>query len=302
MYKIPEKQALFNTKIKAYPDGSRSVIFCDRPIFRDPYTLRHEPDIQIAPEPLDNLDYCGYPRPDPNSPTYINRRKRKNHVPKEQKEIGDDEMIYAGAVKRAKDRIFDLVMCNKWEYFFTGTFDDSKVGDNTTENLLKPVQDWLKNQTKRKGLAYILVAEYSPLNHRIHFHGLLNSALSLEDSGTVLCVGKSKPIKVTTADKQKIPQELRKTVYNIPAWSERFGFTTAIPVTGEPVQLARYITKYITKDCEKIFGKFYWSSRNIVREPKIIYANTDDFDSIPQPEHTIDGCNFRLKYDCYFES
>lgn len=296
---VSEKQALFNTKIKVYPDGSTTTVYCDRPIFRDPYTEKKESDIPLIYEPV-NDSYCGYPRPDPNSPFYRVRIKRKTE--KENHNGDDEEMIYAGNMKRAKDSIFDITMCNKWDYFFTGTFDDSRTGKNTAENLLLPVQNWLKNQTKRKGLAYVLVAEYSPLNHRIHFHGLLNSALVLEDSGTVLCRGKSKPIKKSTADKQKIPSEDRKPVYNIPAWSDRFGYTTAIPVTGEPVQLARYITKYITKDCEKIFGKFYWSSRNIVRHPEIILANTDDFDGIPQAEHTIKGCNFRLKYDSCFES
>ena len=293
------RQALFNTKIKVYPDGSQTVIYCDRPLFRDPYTEKKESDIPLPSEPLDNENYCGFPRPDPNSPTYKDRRKRRK---KTDESDSDEDMIYLGNMKRAKDSIFDLVMCNKWDYFFTGTFDDNKAGENTAANLLKPVQTWLRHQTERKGLAYVLVAEYSPLNHRIHFHGLLNSALDLTDSGTVLCNGKSKPIKVSTANKQKIPQELRKPVYNIPAWSDRFGFTTAIPVTGEPVKLARYITKYITKDCEKIFGKYFWSSRNIIRHPEIVLANTDDFDSIPQAEHLIPGCNFRLKYDCYFEN
>ena len=300
MLSATKMQALFNTKIKVYPDGSRTFIYCDRPLFRDPYALPYVPDIPEPPEPLDNPDYCGFPRPNPNSPTYINRRKRK-HTPKE-KPKGDEEMLYLGNLKRAKDRIFDCVMCNEWNYFFTGTFDDKKVGENTVENLWQPLQSWLQNQVYRKGLKYILVAEYSPINHRIHFHGLINDALALEDSGTVLAAGESKPIKLSTVKRKKIPLEQCRTVYNIPAWSERFGFTTAIPVTGEPVKLARYITKYITKDCEKIFGKFYWSSRNIIREPQIIYADTDDFDSIPQPEHTIAGCNFRLKYDCYFEN
>lgn len=105
-------------------------------------------------------------------------------------------MIYLGNMKRAKDSIFDITMCNDWKYFFTGTFDDSKAGENTTENLLLPVQNWLKNQVRRKGLQYVLVAEYSPLNHRIHFHGLLNEALELVDSGTVLCTGKKRLLKL----------------------------------------------------------------------------------------------------------
>lgn len=297
MQRQTQKEALFNTKIKKYPDGSYSIIYCDRPLFRDSYALPYEPDMSQPIEPLDNPEYCGYPRPDPNNPNY---KARHRHKPKP-REKKDDDMLYQGSLKRAKDRIFDCVMCNEWSYFFTGTFDDSKVGENTTENLWKPLQQWLADRVRRNDLKYLLVAELSPINKRIHFHGLINDALALEDSGTVLCKGKAKPIKIATADKQKIPQEDRKTVYNVTAWSERFGFTTAIPVTGEPVQLARYITKYITKDCDKIFGNFYWSSRNIIREPEIVLCHTDDFDAIPQPEHTIQGCNFKLKYDCYFK-
>lgn len=292
---ITENQALFNTKIKIYPDGSTSTTYCDTPIFHYSNIEKHDKSTFIPLEPLDSPFYCGFPRPDPNNPHYLERFKSSENASSE-----SSDKIYHGNIKRAKDSIFDIVMCNEWDYFFTGTFNDNLVGENTACNLLKPLQDWLKNQTKRKGLAYVLVAEYSPLNHRIHFHGLINSALSMSDSGTVLCVGKGKPIKVTTADRLKIPSDNRRTVFNIDSWSERFGFTTAIPVTGERIQLARYITKYITKDSEKIFGKYFWSSKNIVRSPQIQLCNTPDFLSINQPEHYIKGCNFVLKYDCSF--
>lgn len=284
--------ALFNTKIKKYPDGSQTIIYCDYPIFRDPYAEKHSSDLPYIPTD-ENL--CFLPAPDVTSPSYSLRHK---HVPEVRSSPVNDK-IYLGNIKRAKDKIFDIVMCNKWDYFFTGTFNDKIVGENTASNLLKPLQNWLRNMSYRYGLKYLLVAEYSPLNHRIHFHGLMNSALDMVDSGTRLCVGHSKPIKLSTVKRLHIPDTDARIVYNIPSW--RFGFSTAIPVTGEPIQLARYITKYITKDCEKIFGNFYWSSRNIIRDPEIILCHTDDFESISLQEHYIKGCNFKLKYDCYFK-
>ena len=36
-----------------------------------------------------------------------------------------------------------------------------------------------------------------------------------------------------------------------------------------------YVVKYITKGSDKIFGKFFWSSKNIQREPEVILTDTD---------------------------
>ena len=76
---VPKNQALFNTKIKRYPDGSQTVIYCDRPIFRDPYTEPKESDIPLFYEP-DNDNYCGYPRPDPNLTAQTIRLAEKRSI------------------------------------------------------------------------------------------------------------------------------------------------------------------------------------------------------------------------------
>lgn len=71
-------------------------------------------------------------------------------------------MIYLGNMKRAKDSIFDITMCNDWKYFFTGTFDDSKAGENTTENLLLPVQNWLKIKSAARVFNMFLLLSTAP--------------------------------------------------------------------------------------------------------------------------------------------
>ena len=70
-----------------------------------------------------------------------------------------------------------------------------------------------------------------------------------------------------------------KIVYNVSDW--KYGYSTAIETYGQASNLAFYVTKYITKDVKKIFGKFFWSSKNINRKPKEYYCNSDFVDDLP---------------------
>ena len=84
---------------------------------------------------------------------------------------------------------------------------------------------------------------------------------------------KKKPIKVTTALKKKIDPLDWRTVYHIKEWKDSFGFCTAIELDNNKIRYCNYITKYITKDVKKIFGKYYWSSKNILRDTDNSYSN-----------------------------
>ena len=53
---------------------------------------------------------------------------------------------------------------------------------------------------------------------------------------------------------------------------------------------AFYVTKYITKDCNKIFGRFFWHSRDL-KKPQIIYQNVD-YDSFDALDYG--GFKYRL--------
>ena len=91
-----------------------------------------------------------------------------------------------------------------------------------------------------------------------------------------------------------------KTIYNIADWQEKFGFCTAIPIDGNITALSYYITKYISKGNDKIFGRFYWSSRNLQREPEIGYGMAD-FGEINQPVYKVEGTTRMLKYEADFK-
>lgn len=207
------------------------------------------------------------------------------------------------AIKRAKTKIFDICMCNEWAYFFTGTFGEKDLQSDPKKTLAK-MRSWLNNQVKRRGLQYILVAEYTPINHLIHFHGLFNNAAFTYDFNDMYKVeGHKKPVKLKTLRNMGISPNTCKKVYNIREWEKSFGWCTAIKVYGNKVALSRYITKYITKENEKIFGKYYWSSKNIVREPRVEYFNISDeyfWNELPPDTFYIPFCELPFKYDCSF--
>ena len=285
-------------KTKVYPDGSTNTIVCRSAIFKDTNILSdsrlntlnmiekierergeklHEflrtHDLNIF-ELLDLLK---------DSDEYFNNflhcigvscsewfemtkpYQCKEHEPRITQESRSDSL------KRAKDSIFDYVLCNDFQYFFTGTINPELLQSDNPQVLITPVQTWLKDIVRRYGVGYVMVAE----RHKkggIHFHGLLMSEtpLPLVDSGTALYKGHKKPVSAARAKRLHLSDG--RTVYNLKNW--RFGFSTAIELTGDKLYTAFYITKYITKDCSKIFGRFFWHSRNL-QKPKIIIHDLD---------------------------
>lgn len=187
-------------------------------------------------------------------------------------------------MKRAKDKVYDYILCNSWDWFFTGTINPKKMDSSKPKECLKPLKTWLNHMQQRYGISYICIFEHHK-NGNIHMHGLLKEdackPLRLVDSGTKKYYGFKRPMKNRTAKKYGLDPQKGIPVYNLQSW--RFGFTTAIRTYGEPAQLAHYVTKYLTKDAKKIFGKYYWHSRDL-QKPKIIYSNVD-FDSISAAEN-----------------
>lgn len=287
---VSEAHVKCNCKTKVYPDGSKIQIICSTDCFvRDGFEERENDDIFVSVDPyVKDVMFVG-----PEPP--ITEQTAKRHI---STRIRDSPGTYEldtdprdDSVKRAIDHIFDIVMCNDWDYFITGTFNDEKVDASKASEVLLPVTRWLSDRVKRKGLKYLLVPELHPTSGRIHFHGLINDSLKLSDSGRVMYTGQA--YRRSSLISQGIDPNNFKTVYNIDDW--KFGFSTAIKVDNSAVRLARYVTKYICKDCQKIFGKFFWSSRNIVRSPQILYDNVD-YGDINEFEYSPKNTYMRFKY------
>lgn len=260
----------YNVKVKHYPNGRFKRTVADRKVFRVK-TVSHVKPREHAPTEAELL--------------YRETRKAMR---------GDN-------LERARQRIYDIIQCNqdKFKYFVTITFDDSKVNARNAREVVEKMQNWLKNQVKRKGLVYVLLPEYHPSSGRIHFHALVNDALKVVDSGTREVMGFSKPVKVETIQRLRIPSfQVKGTVYNLPEF--HFGYTTAVELYGEILRVLNYIRKYMTKDSTSIFGKYYWYSRNLQIYPDIeLYNDAALYRDTLAPEHYNPDADVRFKYEEY---
>ena len=60
----------------------------------------------------------------------------------------------------------------------------------------------------------------------------------------------------------------------------KLGFSTCIPIDENYERTCNYLTKYLTKDSEKILGKWYLASRNLIKRPEIdLISGGIDYDS-----------------------
>lgn len=287
--KTSSKEVKCNTKIKEYRDGSYTITRSDRHIFKDPafeYHCKHEHSIdeRSRQEHLKTAreNYiCYFEYEDENGNIMLDMLDTRKFKDK----LERSGEVRLDSLQRAKQSIFDIVYQNDWKYFLTITFSGKDFDRSDPREVFKPLKRWFDNAVQRKGLRYVLVPEFHKKGG-IHCHALINDCdFKFVDSGTRLVKGHDKPLKIDTIKRLHICDKLGcdisdlPVVYNVSDW--RYGFSTAIQTYGQMSNLAFYVTKYITKDVKKIFGKFFWSSKNIVRKTKEIFCNSDFKDDLP---------------------
>ena len=166
----------------------------------------------------------------------------------------DPEQALISSRQRAKAAIRDIALCNRFSYFFTCTLAPDTVDRYDAAAVEKQVLTFLKNASYRKGFSYVCVPE----RHRdgaIHLHGLCN----LGRVRITRAVNPHTSIPLSTNSGQPI--------FNMLDW--KLGFSTCIPIDERYERTCNYITKYISKSGEKIFGKWYLSSRDLKKHPDI---------------------------------
>ena len=193
--------------------------------------------------------------------------------------------------RRAKQKLFDYILCNGFEYFVTLTLSPEEIDRDDYGAVIRKLNTYLDNRVRRQGLKYVGVPELHK-NGGFHFHFLMNDALQLVDSGTVVRPTGGKPVKVETAKRQGFDLAACRTVYNLKDW--RLGFTTAIRTYGEPEAVAQYIGKYITKSPQKIGGRWYYSGGDL-REPVYTYQRVNFGECVGDYGFQCDGGAFIIK-------
>ncbi len=167
---------------------------------------------------------------------------------------------------RAKNKLFDLLMCNSdMGHFVTLTFDPKMIDRYSYSDIVRKLSQWLDNRVRRIGLRYILVPEFHK-DGAVHFHGFMNAqVLKLE--------------KARSPKTGRLLSAKGKQIYNVLDF--KYGFTTAIEIgenVDERTACAKYIYKYITKTRgEKVGGRYYLHG-GALREPTFEYADLNYFD------------------------
>lgn len=291
--------AEYNTKIKVFKDGTTNITYCSERVFGQKKlkeTDDKETDIEMRLGYDKGLLRC---HPDNTDWEYDRELKQKSdeHLKKEIEYI-EKTRKRTDTIKRAKDKVFDIVYQNEFVYFVTLTLRyDDRLDRTDPKAVLKKLSVWLNHQQQRKGLSYLLIPEYHE-NGGIHAHALINDTLQFVDSGRRIYKGKAWMIE--DLQRNQVYWQGLKPVYNITDW--KYGFSTAIPLDGERLRIAHYVTKYITKDCKKIFGKYYWSSRDLIRDTNTIYTNTD-FESLNLKEYqSVMGMRFKYESPSFSHS
>lgn len=267
-----------NCVIKTYPDGSREFTAAPVALFRergweasDDYAAaedrRHSAIRKQRAEDFEKMFGGGY-------------------ADAEQTATPDAANL-ARAKRRARGMLRDYARSNPFVYFVTLTLDASKVDRYDIDAVVRIMRTWLDNRVRRKGLLYVLVPELHK-DGAVHFHGFINDALPAIDSGTISRHG-GKPRKPRSA-KQRAAwlSEGGHIVYNLPDWT--LGYTTAIRLYGKRDAAIAYVCKYITKEQQKVGGRWYYSG-GALRLPDVSYADVD-FEAVAA-EHD----NFRFTVD-----
>lgn len=235
-----ELDVKYYCRIKKYPDGSREILACSKPIFCS--SGWEESDKWVR-------DSKGKRR-GASAPESVSRSRR-----------------------RAAAKLRDIALCTPFRYFVTLTLSPDQIDRYDIGAVVGRMRTWLDNRVRRNGLSYVLVPELHK-DGAVHFHGFFNSAdVGLIDSGTLDMDGWRAPRKPRSQkERERFLADGARVVYNIGDWS--FGFTTAIEIYGNYAAAVGYCCKYLGKQSTKIGGRWYYSGGRL-GSPDVEYSDED---------------------------
>ena len=232
-------------RLKTHADGSVEVLAASRPVFREPgWEERGRGGRKVAPDPAATAVEA------------VELSVWDLERMEDQARQRDSDSL-ARSKRRARTSVRDYALNTPFRYFVTLTLDGARVDRYDPAAVTRALNVWCDNQVRRKGLAYVLVAELHK-DGAIHFHGFFNDALPVVDSGTMVPPGGGKPRRPRSAAQRAAwAAQGGRTVYNLPSWS--LGFTTALELYGDRHAAVGYVCKYITKAQAKVGGRWYYS-------------------------------------------
>jgi len=213
------------------------------------------------------------------------KKNTKKYRPEKDTSDNAEKQRFNASLSRSKSRVFELAMCNEFQYFCTFTQDKEKRDRFDITKFRKDFTMLIRNlnRNRENKIKYLLIPEQHQ-DGAWHMHGLL-MGLSNNDLTE---------FKLTDNIPQKIKKQLKngKKVFNWITYSRKFGYFTCSPIENKNA-CSRYITKYITKDLRATHHEsgehLYFASQGL-KGREVIVKNS--FDECP----IIDGWDFENDY------
>ena len=251
-----------NACVKTFRDGTSEVLIASAPLFREPgWEERKRPGQEAGQSPAAAVKAAEIVEMSVWDLERAEELARKR-----------DSDSLQRAKRRARTNVRDYALSTDFKYFVTLTLDGARVDRYDPKAVTRALNIWCDNQVRRRGLAYVLVAELHK-DGAIHFHGFFNDALEAVDSGTMVPPGGGKPHRPRSiAQRAAWEAAGGHVVYNLPQWT--MGFTTAIELYGDRHAAVGYVCKYISKAQTKVGGRWYYSGGRLGR-PDVLYTDLD---------------------------
>lgn len=147
------------------------------------------------------------------------------------------------SISRTRSRVFELALCNAWEYFVTLTLSPAKYDRMNLPAFRRDLSQWIRNQRRLHHIdfCYLLIPEMHQ-DGAWHMHGLVSGlradAFEFNAQGFL----------------------------DYPPYRDKFGYISLSHVRSHE-RVARYITKYISKDfaarAADLGAHLYYASRGL---------------------------------------
>lgn len=170
---------------------------------------------------------------------------------------------FACNLSRARSTIYELALCNDWNYFFTFTLDPQKYDRSNLNVFRKDLSRFFRKYREKYNvgnLKYLLVPELHKDGINWHMHGFL---MGLPEEHL-------KPFTMQEHLPYYILYKLEKNelVYDWEAYRNKFGFCNIEPIKDLEAS-AIYITKYLFKSMDsstiQANGHLYYASQGLNR-------------------------------------
>jgi hypothetical protein len=179
---------------------------------------------------------------------------------------GNDFKLEA-SIARTRAKIYELAICNAWNYYCTFTISPKHYERSDLPNLKTKLLKWINNYNTRHNIkiSYLILPELHADKTNFHFHGLLQG-LPISHL-TKFLETERLPLNLLILIKQG------REIYNWTAYAQTFGHCALEKVISARA-ISAYIQKYIKKNLFEtniaLNHHLYYCSKNLKRA-EVIY-------------------------------